>query len=141
MFFSISYIVLTCYVYYYWIWLGFNMLFSCFLAGFLLFSSKWSVTGCDSSLGSFCYSIAYFLLLMHLHSGYYYYDYANIGVLRPSWFTEKLFWIGLLLSKEVKQLHYCITVSWRVDDFSFFDCSSPFCFLLIEFHYTFSISI
>ena len=28
----------------------------------------------------------------------------------------------------------------RVDDFSFFDCSSPFCFLLIEFHCTFSIS-
>ena len=25
-------------------------------------------------------------------------------------------------------------------DFSFFDCSSPFCFLLIEFHYCFLIS-
>ena len=25
-------------------------------------------------------------------------------------------------------------------DFSFFGCSSPFCFLLIEFHYNFSIS-
>ena len=24
--------------------------------------------------------------------------------------------------------------------FSFFDCSSPFCFLLIEFHYNISIS-
>ena len=28
----------------------------------------------------------------------------------------------------------------RVDGYSFFDCSSPFCFLLIEFHCTFSIS-
>ena len=28
----------------------------------------------------------------------------------------------------------------RVDDFLFFDCSSPFCFLLIEFHCTFSVS-
>ena len=27
----------------------------------------------------------------------------------------------------------------RVDDFSFFDCSSPFCFLLIKFHCTFSM--
>ena len=28
----------------------------------------------------------------------------------------------------------------RVDDLSFFDCSSPFCFLSIGFHFTFSIS-
>ena len=28
----------------------------------------------------------------------------------------------------------------RVDDLSFFDYSNPFCFLSIEFHYTFSIS-
>ena len=28
----------------------------------------------------------------------------------------------------------------RVDDFSFLDCLSPFCFLLIEFHCSFSIS-
>ena len=28
----------------------------------------------------------------------------------------------------------------RANDFSFFDCSSTFCFLLIEFHCTFSIS-
>ena len=27
----------------------------------------------------------------------------------------------------------------RVDDFYFFDCLSPFCFLLIEFNCTFSI--
>ena len=27
-----------------------------------------------------------------------------------------------------------------MDNFSFFNCSSPFCFLLIEFHCTFSIS-
>ena len=51
--FSISYTVLTCYVYYCCIWLGFYPLFSCFFAVFLLFSSKGSVTGCDSSLGSF----------------------------------------------------------------------------------------
>ena len=50
--FSISCIVLTCYVYYYCIWYGFNTLFSCFFAGFLLFSPKGSVTGCDSSLRS-----------------------------------------------------------------------------------------
>ena len=30
--------------------------------------------------------------------------------------------------------------SGRVDDLSFFDYLSPFCFLLIEFHCTFSIS-
>ena len=29
----------------------------------------------------------------------------------------------------------------RVDDFSFFDCSSPFCCLLIEFHCTFQFPI
>ena len=28
----------------------------------------------------------------------------------------------------------------RVDDFSFFDCSSPFYFLLIESHCNFSVS-
>ena len=28
----------------------------------------------------------------------------------------------------------------RVDDFSFFDCLSTFCFLLTEFHCTFSFS-
>ena len=28
----------------------------------------------------------------------------------------------------------------QVDDFLFFDCSSPFCFLSIEFYCTFSIS-
>ena len=32
--FSISYIVLTCYVYYYCIWQGFNTLFSCFFLDF-----------------------------------------------------------------------------------------------------------
>ena len=50
-----------------------------------------SVTGCDSSRGSFCYSPVYFLSHMHLHSGYYYYDYVVIGVLRPLWFKEILF--------------------------------------------------
>ena len=59
--FSISYIVQTCYVYdSYCIWFNFNTHFSCFLAGLLLFSPKVSVTGCDSSLGSFCYSPVYF---------------------------------------------------------------------------------
>ena len=90
-FFPISYIVQTSYVHHYCSWLGFNTLFSCFLAGFLLFSPKESVTGCDSSLGSFCYSPVYFLSRMYLHSGYYYYDYVVIGVLRPSSFTEILF--------------------------------------------------
>ena len=58
--FSISYIILTWYVYYYYcIWLCFNTLSSCFLAGFLLF--KWLVMECDSALGSFCYSSVYFI--------------------------------------------------------------------------------
>ena len=65
------------------------MLFSCFFAGFLLFSPKVSVTGCDSSLGSFYYSPVSFLLRMHLYSSYYYYDYLfYVRVLRPSWFAE-----------------------------------------------------
>ena len=53
-------------------------------AGFLLFSPKGSVTGCDSLLGSFSYSQVYFLSRMHLHSCYYYYNYVISGVLRPS---------------------------------------------------------
>ena len=43
----------------------------------------WSVTGCDSSLRSFCYFSVCFLSRMHLHLGYYYYNYVVIGVLRP----------------------------------------------------------
>ena len=35
---------------------------------------------------------------------------------------------------------HLIFVQWRVDDLSFFDYLSPFCFLLIEFHCIFSIS-
>ena len=104
--FSNSYIVLTCYIYYYCIWWGFKTLFSCFFAGFLLFSPKGLVTGCDSSLAwefLLFKSVLHFAFL-HLLSGYYYYGYVVIGVLRPSWFTEIFFWIGLLLSKEVKQL-------------------------------------
>ena len=34
---------------------------------------------------------------------------------------------------------FYLYVQRRVDDFSFFDCLSPFSFLLIEFHFTFSI--
>ena len=49
-----------------------------------------SVTRCDSSLVSFCYSPVYFISRIHLHSGYYYYDHVTIGVLWPSWFTEIL---------------------------------------------------
>ena len=44
-----------------------------FSPGFLLFSPDELITGCDSSLGSFCYSPVYFLSRMHLHSGYRYY--------------------------------------------------------------------
>ena len=62
-------------------------------------------------------SVLHFAFL-HLLSGCYYYDYVVIGVLRPSWFTEILFWIGLLLSKEVKQLK-----------------------IIFEFHSTFSICL
>ena len=108
MFFSISCIVLTCYVSFYSICLGFNTLLSCFFAGFLLFSPNGSVTGCDSSLGRFCYSPVYFISRMRL-----YYDYVVnvvIGVLRPSWFTEILFWIGFLLTEEVRQLKIIIII-------------------------------
>ena len=60
--FSISYIVLTSYAYYYVSYLiRFNTLFSCFFAGFLLFSAKGSVTGCDSSLGSLQLLKVYFI--------------------------------------------------------------------------------
>ena len=61
-------------------------LFSSFFSGFLLFSPKGSVTGCDSSLESFCYSrMILHLKFMHLRSGYYYYDYVIVGMLRLSW--------------------------------------------------------
>ena len=61
--FSFSYIVLTCYAYYYCIWLGFNVLFSCFFARFPLLTPKESMTGCDSSssLWSFRYSPVKFI--------------------------------------------------------------------------------
>ena len=101
-FFFISYIVLTCYVYYYCIWLGFNMLLSCFLAGFQLFSPKGSVTGCDSSLTSFCYTplssfrlcIFFRLLLLRIRSN----RCAEALVV-----YKRYLCIGLLLSKEIKQ--------------------------------------
>ena len=35
-----------------------------------------------------CFSLVCFISSMHLHSGYYYYDYVVIGVPNPSWFTE-----------------------------------------------------
>ena len=102
---------------------------------------KGSVTGCDSSLWSFCDYPVYFLSCMHLHFGYYYYDCAVMGVLRLSLFTVILFWIGLLLSKDVKQHKIMIIIIvfkkriikinniWgRVDDLSFFECSGPFYF-------------
>ena len=86
---SISCIVLTCYVYYYSIWWSFNRDF-CFFAGFLLSSPKGSVTGSDSSLGSFCYSPVLHFALMHLLSGYYYSIIGSMhsSLLRPSWLTE-----------------------------------------------------
>ena len=58
-------------------------------AGFLLFSAKESVTGCYSSLGSFCYSIIILHFeFMHLLSGYCYSDNVINGVLRPSWLNK-----------------------------------------------------
>ena len=59
--FSFSYLVLTWYVYYYCIWLGFNTLVSCSFARFLLFSLKGLVTGCDSLLGSLFSSVLTFV--------------------------------------------------------------------------------
>ena len=50
------------------------------------------------------------ILLYTLCSGYYYYDNVVIGVLRTSWFKEFLFWIGLLLSKDVKKLEIIILI-------------------------------
>ena len=49
------------YVYYHCIWLGFNMLFSCFFTEFLLFFPMESVKGCDASFGSCYYSPVYFI--------------------------------------------------------------------------------
>ena len=43
------------------------------------------------------------------------------------------------LEKGIKFLFYPVNRG-KVDNFSLFDCSNPFCFLLIEFHCTFSIS-
>ena len=37
-------------------------------------------------------------------------------------------------------LSFCSVSPGRVDDYIFFECLSPLCFLLIEFHCTFSIS-
>ena len=73
--------------------LGSDKLFSCIFAVFLLFSAMGSVTVCDSSLGSSCYSgmILHFAF-MHLLSIYYYYGYVIIGVLRPS----RVNWYSLL---------------------------------------------
>ena len=48
--------------------LGSDTLFSCFFAVFRLFSHKGSVTGCDSSLGSFCYSRMIFHFEVHASS-------------------------------------------------------------------------
>ena len=109
LFFFLSHIVLTCYVYCYCMWLDFNTLFSCFFAGFLLFSPKGSVTGCDSSLGSFCYSLvtsfrvhasSFRLLLLRLCGN----RCAEALVI----YRNSL--MGLLLSKEVMQLKTIIII-------------------------------
>ena len=39
-------------------------------------------------LGVLLFSSVLHFAFLHLHSGYYYYDYVVIGVLRPSWLTE-----------------------------------------------------
>ena len=46
----------------------------------------------------------------------------------------------LIISCLLQFFHINSFLRGRVDYFSFFDCSSPFCFLIIEFHCTFSIS-
>ena len=89
---SIYYTVRTCRAYYYCILFGFKTLFFCLFAAFLLFSPMGSVMGCDSSLGSFCYSPVYFLSRMHLLSGYYFFDYVIEYVLINLWLTEILSW-------------------------------------------------
>ena len=88
----------------------FNMLFSCSSLDFYCSLSRdqsRDVTLCLGVSVLFqCLSFAF----MRLLSGYYYYDYVVRAVLRPSWFTEITFWIGLLLSIEVKQLMIIITM-------------------------------
>ena len=71
--FFISCIVVICHVYYCCIWLGFNTLFCCFFAGFILFSPKGSVTGCNSLqlsvfviLQMYAYPSSFRLLLLWL---------------------------------------------------------------------------
>ena len=109
MFFSISCTVLTCYVYYCCIWLGFNTLFSCFFAGFQLFSPKESVTGCDSSLWSFCYSKVTSFLLCILHSGCYYCNYVVIGGLRP---LRLISWTHKIIIIKYWQIMFIIIAFW-----------------------------
>ena len=95
LFFSISYIVLTCY---YCIWLGFNMMST-------VLSQRDQSRDMTPRLGVFvilqCTS---FRLCIFIPATII----TTIGVLRPSWFTEILFWIGLLLSKEFKRLKIII---------------------------------
>ena len=78
------------------------MIFSCFFAGFLLFHHKGSVTGCDSSLGSFYYSPVHFAF-MYLHSLYYYYNYgcAEAIVAKMKFAIDRLYCVLLLLLKKV----------------------------------------
>ena len=107
LYFSNSYIVLTRYVYYYCIWYDFKMLFPHFFVGDR--HGMWLL-----ALEFLLIKSVFHFAFLQLLSGYYYYDYVVIGVLRPSWFTKILFWIGLLLSKEVKQLKikiiYCCSL-------------------------------
>ena len=69
--FSISYIELTCSVYYHCIWLGFNTLFSCFFPGFTVLSQ-----GISHGIWLLAWEFLLFssVLLMNLYSLDYSYE-------------------------------------------------------------------
>ena len=109
---SISYMVLTCYVYYYCI------VFDNVLKGSSPVLRRIStVLFHRISHGMWLLTWEFLLIksvlhfaFVHLFSCYYYYDNVviGIGVLSTLWFTEFLVWIDLPLSKEVKQLKIII---------------------------------
>ena len=62
-----------------------------------------------------------------------------VFVLKLSYWCWAYFQLNICYERNNLGCSFLLIGTGRVDDISFFDCSSPFCFLLIEFHWTFSI--
>ena len=62
------------------------------------------------------------------------FNFNKLFFLSSHWVELKLLFLIFYI------LLLSIVIRGCVDDFSFFHCLSPFCFLIIEFHYTFFIS-